>query len=245
MKAYTKGGAFLKYKIYIFDADATLLDYNVSEENAFIKTMLVCGVSFDKKLINEFNNICWKEWNKLNLDKTEDTYIQNNYHKLYYEYAENRFRRLKEIINIEYTASELSNIYLQNFAMEDTLIPYANEICMYLSKNSRLILATNGLSKVQNARINNLRGYFEKCFISEEIGYIKPSREFFEYMLQELRAFSKECLMIGDSISSDILGAHNVDIDTCWYNQNEKANKYGIKPTYEVKSLHEIIMLTS
>jgi HAD superfamily hydrolase (TIGR01509 family) len=116
---------------------------------------------------------------------------------------------------------------------------------MALSKTSRLILATNGLSKVQNSRIQNLRSYFEKCFISEEIGYIKPSREFFDYLLHELKANPKECLMIGDSITSDILGAHNVDIDTCWYNQNGKVNKYGIKPTYEIKSLRDLILLTA
>ena len=49
-----------------------------------------------------------------------------------------------------------------------------------------------------------------------------------------------EVLMIGDSLSSDIQGGTNFEIDTCWYNPNKVENKTSLKPTYEVCSLKEL-----
>ena len=50
----------------------------------------------------------------------------------------------------------------------------------------------------------------------------------------------KEALIIGDSLTSDIQGGHNIGIDTCWYNPKNEENETLLKPTYIIKNLHEL-----
>ena len=234
----------MRYKTFIFDVDATLLDYDVAERNAFINTMSECDIIYNDKLISIFNVICCEEWDLLKLGNTNETNIQKNYHELYYQYSVKRFERLLKHMNIDMTSIELSDLYLQKLSLERTLMPYAIETCRYLSNCVKLIIATNGLSKVQNSRLKELNIYFDNVFISEEIGYIKPSHEFFTYVLKAINANPKECLMIGDSLTSDIIGAKNMGMDTCWYNYKNRRNKTAEKPTYEITCLNDLLSLS-
>lgn len=51
-------------------------------------------------------------------------------------------------------------------------------------------------------------------------------------------------LMIGDTFASDIVGGQRAGIQTCWLNHhNEQLTDEQIKPTYEVKSLKDLMAL--
>ena len=50
-------------------------------------------------------------------------------------------------------------------------------------------------------------------------------------------------LIVGDSLSSDILGGSNYGIDTCWFNPDQLTNATGIEPTYEIGHLNEVANL--
>ena len=78
-------------------------------------------------------------------------------------------------------------------------------------------------------------------FISQAIGYDKPSRQYFDACFERIDGLSKEeTVIIGDSLTSDILGGINAGIKTCHYNPKGKENKTNIKPDFEVRSLDEI-----
>ncbi|CAH0437686.1 Conserved hypothetical protein [Clostridium neonatale] len=63
----------------------------------------------------------------------------------------------------------------------------------------------------------------------------------FEHTLKNINFFDKnKVLIIGDSLSSDIQGGINSDIDTCWYNPNKIINETSIKPTYEISNFDEL-----
>jgi FMN phosphatase YigB (HAD superfamily) len=47
-------------------------------------------------------------------------------------------------------------------------------------------------------------------------------------------------IIIGDSLSSDILGGINYGIDTCWLNNEHVINTNEIKPMYVINTLKEI-----
>ena len=51
------------------------------------------------------------------------------------------------------------------------------------------------------------------------------------------------CLMVGDSMSTDIAGAYEAGMDTCWYNRSRKAYNHSIKPTHEISLLSDLIQL--
>ena len=47
-------------------------------------------------------------------------------------------------------------------------------------------------------------------------------------------------MIVGDSLSSDILGGINAGIKTCWVNPSHAAAKNGIVPDYEIEALHQL-----
>ena len=85
---------------------------------------------------------------------------------------------------------------------------------------------------------SGLKHFFKEVITSEGSGSLKPNKEIFEYALQKCCANPRECVMIGDSIEVDIVGAINAGIDQVY------VNHLGIEPevkaTYTVNSLKEL-----
>lgn len=234
----------MSYKYIIFDIDDTLLNYIEDKKEAFINTLNYCKAQYDDRLFDKFYNICWDEWFKLGLNNSCELKIQDNYHSLYDEYYINSFIKLKEIININMPAENLSKLFKSYYSNSCNLNNNAEKICKILKNNYKLYIASNGLSKVQLTRIDKIKHYFDDFFISESIGNIKPSNKFFSYILNKLNIDdASECLMIGDSLDCDILGANNIGMDTCWYNAKHLENRTDIIPTYEIFDFEEIVKI--
>ena len=119
----------------------------------------------------------------------------------------------------------------------------AKETLDALVRKYELCVATNGMTEMQYGRLSELAKYFKGIYISEEMGVIKPLPAFFDRILEEMRVKREECLMVGDSLSSDVRGANLSGIDSCWLNRRGERNETEIKPTYEVKSLKELLTI--
>ena len=79
----------------------------------------------------------------------------------------------------------------------------------------------------------------EKAFVSQEIGYNKPSLEYFQRCFAQIPDFDPEkAMMVGDSLTSDIQGGINAGIKTCWVNPDHKTGH--IRPDYEIESLAQL-----
>ncbi len=78
-------------------------------------------------------------------------------------------------------------------------------------------------------------------FVSEDTGFQKPMKEFFEYVFDRIPNYIPEQgLIIGDSLSADIKGGQISGLDTCWFNPIRKENQSGFNPTFEIQQLKEI-----
>ena len=109
--------------------------------------------------------------------------------------------------------------------------------------NYELIIASNGPCSEQKPRLDNanLSKYFSGFFISEEMGVNKPDSRFFEIILKKIKNKDKSSiLMIGDDLTTDIQGAIDAGIDSCWFNSKNRENTLGINPTFTIKSFEEI-----
>ena len=87
-----------------------------------------------------------------------------------------------------------------------------------LKNKYRLFIVSNGTASVQDKRIAgaDISKYFEDIFISQRIGYNKPKLEFFNGCFEKMNNPNIEgMIIIGDSLSSDILGGINAGIHTC------------------------------
>lgn len=222
-----------KYDLILIDADDTLFDYHKGEEIAFEQSCKHFGINYNKEfhltLYQKINSAIWKEFEEKKVT-VEDLKSE-------------RFRRLFVELNVEIEPREFSDFYLECLGQSDHLLECAEELSKYLFENYKLVMITNGLSKVQRSRIgkSSIAKYYEKLVISEEIGHPKPEPEIFDKCMEVAEHFDKSTtLIIGDNLGSDIKGGINYGIDTCWVNLKGKKNENGIVPTYEIRKLVDL-----
>lgn len=221
----------MKYDLFLFDLDDTLMDFSESEKNAFSLSFSSIGypngLSDFRESYRAISDVLW--------DDLEHGRITLG------ELKTERFKRLFEMHSLEDDAEAFGQTYLDHLGKEIHVIDGVEEMLSSLS-DFRLAIVTNGFKDVQYSRISGsaLNNTFEAIITSEEAGVQKPSTEIFEYVFKQLQVTDKSrVLMIGDSLSSDILGGNNFGIDTCWYNPKRKENKSAAKPTYEIHDWKE------
>lgn len=135
------------------------------------------------------------------------------------------------------------NQYRELLSNGSQLIEGALELCQSLSASHRLYVVTNGITKTQINRLkqSGLYEFFEDIFDSQSIGFQKPSKEFFNYVMSNIKDFNiKEALVIGDSLNSDIKGGILSGINTCWVNIKSQKGSTEIQSTYTVTNLAEL-----
>lgn len=112
-----------------------------------------------------------------------------------------------------------------------------------LKGSVQLLLLTNGSPSLQREKISGvplLAGYFDHIVISGVFGEGKPSPEIFQHAMSLLGIAPEEGLMVGDKLTTDVLGALGAGMKTLWVNRNGIERSDEIVPDYEIKSLHEI-----
>ena len=108
-----------------------------------------------------------------------------------------------------------------------TLVPEAKEMLDALkSKGYRLFAASNSFAHLQRSRLEQagILHYFEDTYISMDIGYDKPDVRFFEEALRRSGLQPSEVLMIGDSMTTDILGAQAAGIEALFFDRRGNAS---------------------
>ena len=119
----------------------------------------------------------------------------------------------------------------------------AIEICEKLYGKVSMYIVTNGFASVQHGRFDDspLRKYFDNMFISEEIGCDKPDKRYFDAVGKLIPDYDpQKAIIIGDSLTSDIMGGINAGIDTCWFNPEGKPAPEAMRINYTIKDLREI-----
>jgi 2-haloacid dehalogenase len=119
----------------------------------------------------------------------------------------------------------------------------AEEILRSQKGKYTLVAVTNGTKVAQEKklRLSGLNKVFDEIFISENVGFEKPNKEYFDYVFEKLGIINRdEAIIIGDSLTSDIKGGFIAGIDTCWFNPEHKENTLNIPITYEIDDLSKI-----
>lgn len=221
-----------KFSTLLFDIDDTLLDFKKTEKYSLENTFNDLKIDFTTKNIEIYQRINMALWDLLEKGKISKD-------KLIVE----RFRRLLDTLNIKNDALHASNTYINYLSQCEFMIEGAYKLCQELSKDYNISIVTNGIAKVQHTRIikTGLYKFFDKVFISDEVGYAKPNIEFFDVVFAELNIKNKnEVIIIGDSLNSDMKGGNNAGIAACWYNPNKLVNYTDSICDYEIFFLDEI-----
>ena len=224
----------MKYNTVLFDADDTLLDFKKSERTAVAKVLEEFNLPSGEKIISTYSQINNSLWKLLEIGGITKEELKTE-----------RFRKLCKHFNFKASPELMAEKYVYALSEQSYLIDSAEDVCKRLFENGiRLYIITNGIKYIQTKRFSAtpLVKYFKNTFISEEIGYEKPNKEFFERATALIENFDPtKTLVIGDSLSSDMKGGISFGLDTCWYNpsHNEKPNDMEI--TYEIHELNDIL----
>lgn len=214
------------------DLDETILDFCAAERVALEKTLRELGVPCSPEIVDRYKQINIHHWKML-----ERGEITRDQVKL------GRFAVLFDELGISCDPALATPIYERHLAVGHYFLPSAEETVEHLSKKHRLYLASNGTAKVQAGRIAsaNLYRFFEKCFISEEIGHNKPSKLFFDQAFAQIPDFDPaKAMIVGDSLTSDIQGGINAGIRTCWVNPNHLPANPAIPADFEIERLSQL-----
>ncbi|MDF2658416.1 MAG: HAD-superfamily hydrolase, subfamily variant 1 [Paenibacillus sp.] len=107
----------------------------------------------------------------------------------------------------------------------------------------KLLLLTNGspdLQKEKLAGVPELAGYFDHIVISGAFGEGKPAASIFRHAMERLGIRPEEGIMVGDKLTTDILGANGVGMKSVWINRHHVERNDDIIPAYEIDSLYGI-----
>ena len=225
------------YKYLLFDADNTLFDFTKASAVAFSETL--SNFNIDQKeetypIYLEINHACWARLEKGEITPKEIKSL--------------RFQLFLDAIEEGGNPLEVNDFYLSRLGEKDYLLEGAKDLLLELKgQDYSLSIITNGLQLVQRPRIEKagLTHLFDAITVSEEIGIAKPKAAFFDDTFRQLgKPKVEDVLVIGDNLTSDILGGINIGADTAWFNQKNKTNETEVVPTYEVKcfdSLRKVI----
>lgn len=227
------------YEWLLFDADGTLFDFDSAEALALERAFRGCGSGYDRAYLAPFRRIQAELWQAREHGRVTIAEIQVQ-----------RFERLLAELALRADAApateRLSALFLQYLAEGADLVEGAQEVLEALRPKYRLALVTNGAVQVQRPRLalSGLGGFFEAVFISEEVGAAKPSGTFFDAVFAGLgEPPRRQALVIGDSWSADITGAHAYGLAACWFNPARRPRPGDIPITYEITALRELVPL--
>lgn len=89
-----------------------------------------------------------------------------------------------------------------------------------------------------------IRKYFEKIYISIEVGWRKPNKNIFQAALDGCNIRNEEAIHVGDNFGADIVGSYDLGIDSIWLNRKvEELNHDYVSPKYIIFKLPELTSL--
>lgn len=240
-------------RVILWDIDNTLLNFNAAEVVALQRGFEEFDLGeFNEEMLKCYTGINRKLWQAL--ERGEITKP---------EVLVGRFEEFFNLYGFPVDkASDFNERYQELLGETICFNDDAYNIVKELKGKVLQCAASNGTKKAQTGKLKNsgLDQLFELIFISEDVGAEKPLKAFFDKALSDVDAWLgenessllgdtgayqgelklSEVIIVGDSLTSDILGGNNAGIKTCWYNPKGLSNDMNVKIDYEIKDLHEI-----
>lgn len=220
-------------KNFLLDADETILDFVRSSKESLAYAMQRLRIPYSEEMYADYKRIndgVWREYEEGRMTK-KTLQIE-------------RFSRFFAFLGIGADAEESNRVYFAKLCRTGYLLPGAREFLAELKTRGRIFLVTNGTPAAQYGRLESvgLSDFFDGVYISDEIGFKKPDPKFFEYLLEKEGLAKKDCIVIGDSLFSDIKGANAAGIKSIWYTPTaEKA--VGALPDFTATTYEQILRI--
>ena len=202
------------HRNFLFDLDQTLLDFHASERMALEIVVTKNGLKFTAEVYDHFkakNKSLWLELEKGTINRTELFTIRFND---LFDFCEGDSTGLDPL--------EVNADFIRTMSVNGVPMPGALEFVRKLREEipgARIYIASNGATINAQGRMasTGLDKLIEHLYISEDMGVNKPEKEFYDICLEGIGEPKETCIMIGDSLSSDMLGAKNAGLASVWF----------------------------
>lgn len=219
-----------------FDLDNTIWDFEKSShatlQELFEKyDLLQLGVrSFEEfhRAYVQRNELLWEEYRMGTIDKA--TLRDKRFAFTFWDMG----------LDPESAPAGLADDYVNLGPRRSHLFPHAHETLAYLQTRYDLHIITNGFLEAQTIKMQaaDLNKYFKEIIISEQTGFKKPDVRIFRHSMEKAKAEEAECLMIGDGLEVDVIGAQNAGWKAVYFNPQGKPHE--AMPEAEIRSLDEL-----
>lgn len=231
----TRKETTMTYTHLLFDLDGTLFNFDAGETYAFHKVCDSFHIPYSDEVLPLYQRINLSYWKAYERGEITPAAL-----------AVARFRDFLAAVGKDGDPALMCQLYQTSLGEDCTPIHDALRVCSILHERGyKFSIITNGRSTTQHSRLSHseLTPMISDLFISEELGCQKPKKEFFDAVFSKLQISVSKALVIGDSLTSDIIGGIQYGIDTCWFNPNGSDNTMSQAPTYEIKQLSELLSI--
>ncbi|GAA0137264.1 HAD family hydrolase [Paenibacillus sp. YSY-4.3] len=142
---------------------------------------------------------------------------------------------------------ELAAELAEQFGKERRSRPHVYEetfqVLKELKGKVKLLLLTNGCPALQQEKLDGvpeLAPFFDEIIISGAFGKGKPDSTIFRHALERLGVEANEAIMVGDKLTTDIIGSLGVGMTAVWINRVGHTRNDEIIPNYEINHLSEL-----
>ncbi len=200
-------------KNFLFDLDQTLLNFHASERKALEIVLTANGIVYTDEVCRYFEELNKSLWLKLETQEiTRQELFETRFNDVLSRYGK------KGKLNALKVNDEFINTMAKNGVLMVGALEFVKKIKTEI-KDSRIYIVSNGATVNAEGRIKTtgLEKYIDKLFISEAMGVAKPAVEFFDIVFNQIKEPKESCIMIGDSLTSDMLGAKNAGLNSIWF----------------------------
>lgn len=216
---------------FLLDADETILDFVRSSRESLCAAMCEAGLPYkeeDFAVYKAINDGVWREYEQGLLTKP----------RLVVE----RFARFFAAKGVDADPAAVNALYFARLCRTGYLLDGAEPFLRALKERGKVFLITNGTPAAQYGRLEavGLRDSFDGIFVSDEVGYAKPDVRFFSSVLLRAGIGRDSCIVIGDSLTSDIAGANASGICSVWY-APRGTEPQGARPNAVARTYEEVL----
>lgn len=225
----------MKYTTLLLDVDETLLDFKLAENESLKKALSRAGIEPTDDICLNYHYINDALWKALERGEVEKAQIKIL-----------RFKQLYEKYGFEGDPIHTGELYVEELSHAGQMLDGARDFLNEITDKFNIYAVTNGIQKVQEGRFEaaDIGKYFKDVFISERVGYSKPDKRYFDYVIDAIPEKDiSRILVIGDSPTSDIKGAQNSGLECCWFAPHGKDYMGEAMPTYIARSYDDILKI--
>ena len=214
------------------DVDDTLLDFKECARENVRNCCIKNGIQYSDHLFEFFlsrNIVLWK--------RIEDGFLTVD------ELHQTRWAGIFRDLGIEADGPAFELDFIAG--LRDTHVPVSgsHEVMKYLHDRYKVYVVSNASNLQQSTRLGKagLMQFVDGVFGSLDIGFNKPSRDYFDYCFSQLgNTRPDQTIIIGDSLNADISGGQAYGLHTIWFNIRNVEPSDSTFPDYTIHSLLEI-----